>query len=94
MKIKWLDFAVRDLYAIETYIAKDKPSAATSVVLRVIKAVEILSTSPGVGRPGRIEGTRELVVTGTPYIVPYRVKENMIEILRVFHGAMKWPEEM
>ena len=94
MKIEWLDLAVEDLNAVETYIARDKPSAAVKVVLRIIEAVEILSNSPGVGRPGRIEETRELVVSGTPYIVPYRVKENTIEVLRVFHGAKKWPDEI
>ncbi len=94
MKIIWLDLAVQDLSAVETYIAKDKPSAAIKVVLRIIEAVEILLDSPGIGRPGRIEGTKELVVSGTPYIVPYRVKEDIIEILRILHGAMKWPDKI
>ncbi len=94
MKINWLDFAVQDLNAVETYIAKDKPSAAIKVVLRIIEAVEILSDSPGIGRQGRIEGTKELVVSDTPYIVPYRVRKDTIEILRVLHGAMKWPNKI
>ena len=94
MKINWLDFAVQDLNAVETYIAKDKPSAAIKVVLRIIEAVEILSDSPGIGRQGRIGGTKELVVSDTPYIVPYRVRKDTIEILRVLHGAMKWPNKI
>jgi toxin ParE1/3/4 len=49
--------------------------------------------SPGLGRPGRVEGTRELVVANTPYLVSYRVRNNVVEILRVFHGARKWPQK-
>ena len=54
-------------------------------------AVELLATHPASGRIGRVPGTRELVITGTPYIVPYRVRGDAVEILRVFHGARKWP---
>ena len=44
------------------------------------------------GRPGRVPGTRELVIPGTPYIVPYRVQGEAIQILRVYHSARRWPE--
>jgi toxin ParE1/3/4 len=54
--------------------------------------VNELPTRPQSGRPGRVSGTRELVVTRTPYVVPYRVQGRNIEILRVYHGARKWPE--
>jgi toxin ParE1/3/4 len=54
-------------------------------------SVERLATSPGLGRPGRVTGTRELVIVGTPYIVPYRVKADVIQIITVLHGARRWP---
>jgi toxin ParE1/3/4 len=44
------------------------------------------------GRPGRVTGTRELVVDGTPYILPYRVRNRVVQILRVLHGARRWPQ--
>jgi len=62
------------------------------MVLNIIAAVEQLDTFPGIGRAGRVEGTKELVVDGTPYIVPYRKKGERIEILRVYHAARRWPE--
>ena len=60
---------------------------------RIMAAVAVLGENPRVGRPGRWTGTRELVITGTPYIAPYRVRAGAIEILRVFHGAQEWPEK-
>jgi toxin ParE1/3/4 len=75
-----------------TYIAQDRPDAAMSMVKRIQAAVSKLAPQPALGRPGRVTGTRELVVAGTPYIIPYRVRENTVEILRVFHGARRWPE--
>jgi toxin ParE1/3/4 len=76
---------------VEAYIAQDNPEAAIRMVLKIIRSVEQLADSPGLGRPGRIPGTRELVVSGTPFLVPYRVRGEFIEILAVLHGAMKWP---
>lgn len=94
MIIKWLDDAVYDLQALRQYIDQDKPSAANRIAKQILKAVNLLSDQPGMGRPGRVLGTRELIVSSTPYIIPYRVKNNSIEILRVLHVAMEWPEEI
>jgi len=94
LKIRWLKLASQDLEHVRTYIAKESPTSAVQVVLRIIDAVELLADHPGIGRSGRVEGTRELVVTGTPFIVPYRKKDGRIEILRVFHQARKWPEDL
>ncbi len=94
MMIKWLDDAIHDLQSLRQYIAQDKPSAASRLAKRILKAVNLLSEQPSLGRPGRVLGTRELIVADTPYIVPYRVKDHSIEILRVFHVAMEWPEEI
>ncbi|HFD33452.1 MAG TPA: type II toxin-antitoxin system RelE/ParE family toxin [Gammaproteobacteria bacterium] len=90
MHIKWLDFARTDLDSIEEYVAMENPDAAVRVVLRRgITTVEILADQPGVGRLGRVEGTRELVLTDIPYTVTYRIKNKTIEVLRVLHQAMK-----
>jgi toxin ParE1/3/4 len=92
VRIKWLDQAVEDLKAIRTFIARNNPSAAAEVAQRIRSAVKLLAHYPAVGRPGRVPDTRELVVTGTPYVVPYRVRAERVEILRVLHGAQEWPE--
>lgn len=92
MRIRWLRIALRSLDSEAEYIAEDNPAAAARTVESIMKAVLQLRLYPAIGRPGRVLGTRELVVSGTPYIVPYRVRGETIEILRVFHGARKWPE--
>jgi toxin ParE1/3/4 len=92
LKVRWLSKAIHDLQRAETFIADDNPEAAVRVVLRVIESVGFLGDNPAMGRTGRIEGTRELVVSGTPFIVPYRVTDGRVEILRVFHHSQKWPE--
>ena len=94
MIIKWLDDAIDDLQALRQYIAQDKPSAANRLAKRILNTVNLLPEQSGMGRPGRVLGTRELLVSSTPYIVPYRVKNNAIEILRVLHVAMEWQEEI
>jgi len=70
-------------------LPEDKPCAAQKIAEKIKIATRILLDHPGAGRSGRVEGTRELVITGTPYYVHYRVKKQRIEILRVLHGAMK-----
>ena len=94
MIIRWLDDAVNDLQALRNYIAQDNQIAAKRVVKKILHAIDILSEQPGIGRQGRVSNTRELIISSTPYIVPYRVKNNAIEILRVFHCAMQWPESL
>jgi plasmid stabilization system protein ParE len=76
------------------YIARDDPQAAALIVQRIAASVEHLARHPASGRPGRVTGTRELVILGTPYLVPYRVRGGTVEILRVFHGSRKWPEKL
>ena len=94
MMIWWLDDAIDDLIALRQYISRDKPSAANRVAKRILSHVNHLPEHPAIGRPGRVSGTRELIVSSTPYIIPYRVKKNTIEILRVLHATMEWPEDM
>ena len=93
MEIRWLEDALADVTEIYRYIAADNPRAAARVVERIQAAIRLLAELPHRGRPGRWAGTRELIIPGTPHIVPYRVKGDLVEILRVFHGARRWPEE-
>ena len=81
-----------DLDNIAGYISQDNPEAARRVVSRLWTAVKTLAEQPEMGRPGRVHGTRELVVSDTPFVVPYRVAGSDIEILRVLHGARDWPK--
>ena len=93
MDTRWLEDAIADVRKIYRHIAVDNPPAAARTINRIQQAAGALSALEGRGRPGRWPGTRELVVTGTPYIVPYRVREGAVEILRVLHGAQEWPTE-
>ena len=95
MRILWTKPAGIDLDNIETYISPDNPRAAAKTVLRIIECVEnSLPTHPNMGRAGRIFGTRELVIPDTPYIVMYTVKNEQVSIIRVLHGAQKWPKRI
>ena len=68
-------------------------AAARRIVLRILHDVErLLPDNPHMGRPGRVPGTRELVIAQTPTIVPYRVQREAIQILRVYHSARRWPD--
>lgn len=93
MQVKWLRKALLNLDQEAAYISQENPKAATEFVAHLLKSVSALSGHPHIGRQGRVPGTRELVITQFPYIVPYRVRENRVEILRVFHTARKWPED-
>ena len=93
MKIKWVRLALNDLDEAGEFIAGDNPEAAGRVLRRMWDAVQLLADQPHAGRAGRVPGTRELVVTGIPFIIPYRVVENTIQILRVLHGKRKWYED-
>jgi toxin ParE1/3/4 len=75
MRVVWTAPALRELEAIGDYIARDNQRASARVVTRILDRVDALADQPEAGRPGRIAGTRELVVTDTPFVVPYRVRE-------------------
>jgi plasmid stabilization system protein ParE len=92
MRIRWLRKALRNIEEEATYIAADDEAAARLVVGRIFEAVEQLSEHPGAGRPGRVPGTRELVVRNTRYILPYRVRGDRIEVLRLFHASRRPPK--
>lgn len=92
VKIRWTRLAVEDLDSAYDYIATTNPTAARAVIARIGSALEALKAHPLIGRKGRVEGTRELVVPDTPFVVAYRMAKARVEILGVIHGARRWPE--
>ena len=94
MRLVYAPRFFRRLEEIKGWIAEDSPAAATAVVERIRAAVGKLGEAPAIGRSGRVPGTRELVVTRTPYIVAYRVRGDEVEIVTVLHGAQRWPDRL
>ena len=92
MKLRWTDGAVEDLQAARDYLDSENPRAAWSAINRIMSAVERLEQFPQMGRPGRVARSRELVVTGTPLLVAYRLKGESVQILAVLHAKRKWPK--
>ena len=92
MQVKWLRKALRNLDDEATFIAADDATNARLVVKRVLDATAMLASRPRMGRPGRVPGTRELLVLKTRLIVPYRVRGNTVETLRVFHTSRRLPQ--
>ncbi len=94
MKLCWTRLAASDLEDIADYIAQDNPVAAHQVLLKIQHSTLKLKDNPYLGREGRIHDTRELVIQQLPYVVPYRIIHQDIEILRVLHTARLWPEQL
>jgi plasmid stabilization system protein ParE len=76
------------------YIAQENLTAAGNLIERILSAVEMLENRPQMGRKGRVPGTSELVITGTPFVVAYRLHDGWIEVLAVLHGARRWPSRL
>ncbi len=91
-RIKWLKKALKNFDDEVSYIASDDPAAARLVARRITDAVAVLATQPAIGRPGRVSGTRELFVPKTRYLIPYRARRGVVEILRVFHASRRPPK--
>jgi len=95
MKIVWSPRARRHLEDLFTFIAADNEEAAAATVRRIVRLVrEQLAAAPPSGRPGRVTGTRELVVPRTRYLVAFRVRGERLEVLAVLHGARRWPDRL
>ena len=92
MTVVWSPRAVEHLTHLRSYIARDNPKAANRVATALLNAVELLAELPNLGRPGRVAGTREMVVPGTPYVIPYRIRGDRLEVIAVFQGRQKWPK--
>ena len=95
MTLQWSPESIHDLIALRAHIAEHDPAAAKRVALHILHCVEyLLSENPKLGAPGRVPGTRELVIPKTPYIVPYRVRRSKIEIASVYHSSRRWPDRL
>jgi addiction module RelE/StbE family toxin len=91
VKLVWTEQAIQDLAVARAYVAKDNPGAAATVARRTLQATEKLFKHPEIGRKARLAGTRELVIPGTPYLIPYRIHGDRIELLRILHGRQQYP---
>ena len=87
MKIVWTEPVRQDLREIFEYIAEENLRAARTLLAEIKEHVSVLQNNPQLGRKGRVEGTRELALTGTHYLLPYRVKNQQVQILAVFHTS-------
>ena len=94
MIIVWSPRAIEHLAHLRSYIARDNPKAANQIATTLLDAVERLAELPNLGRPGRVVGTRELVVPGTRYVIPYRLRGDRLEVIADFHGRQKWPKSL
>jgi plasmid stabilization system protein ParE len=94
MTVIWSRRAITHLVALRAYIERDSEQHAARIAGRILDAVALLQTQPEMGRPGRLLGTRELVVPDNPYIIPYRVRRDRLELMAVFHGRQKWPAKL
>lgn len=90
MRIRWTVPAADDLENIKGYLQQHYPQIAESTVRTIYQQIRSLENFPQRGRPGHVSGTRELPVTGLPYVVVYAVRTGAVEILHIFHGAQDW----
>lgn len=89
--VRWLPSAARDLSEIEEWIADRNVLAAIDTIDAMLRAIDRLEDHPNLGRAGRVQTTRELPVVGTPFVVVYRVEVEHVAIVRLLHGARRWP---
>jgi toxin ParE1/3/4 len=91
MRVVWTRTALSQLDQIQDFVALDSPSVAYDLAIQLTERARLLADSPMAGRLGRAKGTRELIMSDLPYIIAYRVT-NQVEILAVVHTARQWPE--
>jgi toxin ParE1/3/4 len=91
MRVRWTTDAADDLERICDYIAESRPDSARRVAQSVVERVGTLETFPRLGRPGRVHGTREIAFPPLPFIAIYEVHEEHVVVLRILHGAQRWP---
>ena len=94
MRVKWLRKAALNLEDAHYFLSQEIPVVAQEFVREVYRVVGLLLTQPAMGRPGRVPGTRELIVQPYPFLIPYRVQGGEIHILRVFHTRQRFPSQL
>jgi toxin ParE1/3/4 len=87
-RIRWTTPALDDLISIVERVKQENPSAASSIAKSLLARIEQLKTFPSMGRRGEVEGTREIVLP--PYIIVYRMIEDVVLLLHIWHGAQDW----
>jgi addiction module RelE/StbE family toxin len=92
MQVKWLRRALRNLEQARNYVFQDNPTAAQELIIKIQNAANQLQNYPFMGKNGRVEGTRELIISNSPYILIYRIKEETVEVLRILHTSKRYPE--
>jgi toxin ParE1/3/4 len=92
MRLRLLAEAARDLRGIFDFIEQDNPEAARDVARRLMKSIQLLAQNPSVGRPSKTKAIREWSVPDLPYIVPYRVRRDTVEVLRIYHTRRNRPK--
>jgi toxin ParE1/3/4 len=93
MRVRWTTPAREQFVGAYEYIAEENRAAAGRTADQIWETAQLLARHSMAGREGRVDGTRELVVSGTPFIVAYRIKKNEVHILAVLHAAREWPGE-
>jgi addiction module RelE/StbE family toxin len=91
MQLRWTEEAADDLERIADYVLEHAPDRAPELITHLYDAPTALLTFPNRGRPGKREGTRELVLTPLPYVVVYTVRDDVVFVVRILHGARQWP---
>jgi toxin ParE1/3/4 len=91
MELRWSEEAANDLERITDYLFENTPEHAPELTRAIYEAPAALLNFPRRGRPGKKEGTRELVLSPLPYIVVYRIWGEVIQLVRILHGAQNWP---
>jgi toxin ParE1/3/4 len=92
MQIIWRPSAIEDSKRVRAFIGKNNSKAARRVSLAIEETSDSLADFPERGRPGRVQGTREVLVTGTPYLIAYVVGGDVVTILAIVHHAQRWPD--
>jgi addiction module RelE/StbE family toxin len=92
MRVRWTTDAADDLERICDYIAESRPESARRVAQSVVDRIGTLETFPHLGRPGRVQGTREIAFPPLPFVAIYEVDDDQIIVLRILHGAQRWPQ--
>lgn len=93
MKVRWTRRALDDLRHLHEYIAEESPQSVAEMVFRIHQAATVnLKEHPRMGKKGRVPGTRELVLAGTPYVLTYILENSEIHIVTVLHTSRRWPE--
>ncbi|MFZ0802698.1 MAG: type II toxin-antitoxin system RelE/ParE family toxin [Terriglobales bacterium] len=92
LTVHWTPIATNHLRSTYEYVARDNARAGQALIERILSVAERLRDFPRMGREGRVDGTRELVIAGTPFVVVYRLHRRRVEVVAVFHAARKWPE--